>query len=40
MPKKDEKPSAVFVNAKRNAKIGGIIGFILWYLIVILSVVN
>ncbi|UCF12960.1 MAG: hypothetical protein JSW06_01560 [Thermoplasmatales archaeon] len=40
MPKKDEKPSAVFVNAKRNVKIGGIIGFILWYLIVILSVVN
>jgi len=40
MPKKDEKPSATFVNAKRNAKICGIIGFILWYLIVILSVAN
>ena len=40
MPKKDEKPSAKFINAKRNTKIGGIIGFILWYLIVILSVIN
>jgi hypothetical protein len=40
MPKKDEKPSAKFINAKRNTKIGGIVGFILWYLIVILSVIN
>ena len=39
-PKKDEKPLAAFINAKRNVKIGSIIGFILWYLILILSVVN
>ena len=40
MPKKNEKPSVAFLNAKRNAKISGIIGFILWYLILILSVAN
>lgn len=37
---KGEKPSADFLKARKNAKVGAITGLVLWYIILVLSVIT